>query len=85
MFDAEGTRVTQFDPEPFLKHPVVAFVAGDFTTPSGSTEPSLVYVSSGGEVVAFYGLIEQVGSTRLLCVGVGEALSPLLPMPGILQ
>lgn len=60
IFDTDGTRCTEFDPEQFLKHPLTAFVAGDFTTSSGSTEPSLIYVSTGGDVVVYHGLVEQV-------------------------
>ena len=60
IFDAEGTPCLAFDAEAHLEAPLTAFVAGDLTTPSGSTGPSLVYLDTGGKVVAYHGLLEQV-------------------------
>ena len=60
VFDAEGTPCLAFDAEAHLEAPLTAFVAGDLTTPSGSTGPSLVYLDTGGKVVAYHGLLEQV-------------------------
>lgn len=62
IFDAEGTPCLAFDAEAHLEAPLTAFVAGDFTSPSGSTGPSLVYLDTGGKVVAYHGLLEQVRS-----------------------
>lgn len=64
IFDAEGTPCLAFDAEAHLEGPLTAFVAGDLTTPSGSTGPSLVYLDTGGKVVAYHGLLEQVRCVR---------------------
>lgn len=64
MFDAEGMPCAGFDAEAYLQGPLTAFVAGDLTTPSGSTGPSLVYLGAEGKVVAYHGLPEQVGDLR---------------------
>ncbi|CAM9136944.1 unnamed protein product [Scytosiphon promiscuus] len=63
IFDAEGTPCVGFDAEAHLEEPLAAFVAGDLTTPSGSTGPSLVYLGTGGKVVAYHGVLEQMEST----------------------
>lgn len=65
IFDAEGTPCVTFDPEPHLEEPLTAFVAGDLTTSTGITGPSLVYLDTGGKVVAYHGLLEQVRTTCL--------------------
>ncbi|CBN78070.1 expressed unknown protein [Ectocarpus siliculosus] len=62
MFDAEGMPCAGFDAEAYLPGPLTAFVAGDLTTPSGSTGPSLVYLGAEGKVVAYHGLPEQIES-----------------------
>ncbi|CAB1099680.1 unnamed protein product [Ectocarpus sp. CCAP 1310/34] len=62
MFDAEGMPCAGFDAEAHLPGPLTAFVAGDLTTPSGSTGPSLVYLGAEGKVVAYHGLPEQIES-----------------------
>lgn len=49
-----------FEPGELLKQPVTAFVSGDITTVSGTTEPALVFVNGEGDIVAFHGLYEQV-------------------------
>ncbi len=63
IFDAEGTPCVTFDAEPHLENPLTAFVAGDLTTSTGNTGPSLVYLDTGGKVVAYHGLLEQVKTT----------------------
>eukprot|EP00752_Nemacystus_decipiens_P009212 g8228.t1 len=62
IFDAEGTPCLAFDAEAYLEGPLTAFVAGDLTTPTGSTGPSLVYLDTGGKVVAYHGLLKQTES-----------------------
>lgn len=64
IFNAEGTPCVGFDAESHLEEPLAAFVAGDLTTPSGSTAPSLVYLGTGGKVVAYHGVLEQVRDRR---------------------
>eukprot|EP00903_Cladosiphon_okamuranus_P011768 g11062.t1 len=62
IFDAEGTPCLAFDAGAHLEGPLTAFVAGDLTTPSGTTGPSLVYLDTGGRVMAYHGLMEQTES-----------------------
>ncbi|CAM9200039.1 unnamed protein product [Ectocarpus fasciculatus] len=62
MFDSEGMPCAGFDAEAHLQGPLTAFVAGDLTTPLGSTGPSLVYLGAEGKVVAYHGLPEQIES-----------------------
>lgn len=59
--DAAGEHCAVFSPEDVLKHPVTAFTAGQFKPAlSKRSEPCLVYVSAGGEIVLFHGLYKQV-------------------------
>jgi hypothetical protein len=61
IIDADGQAGILFDASEYIEQPLQSFTSGKFAIQPGRNEPVLVYASSSGEILVYYGLWAQVG------------------------